>query len=161
MRRSWRSWFWNVLLMLLTALMAAILTMVTFDHVSKGNWATVALFGVMSFIGWVGAVRALTIGVTTTPQKVVSRGFTKTTTIAWADVQAIVDPTESPGPAGTLGATAPSILRKRPGKPNDIVILDGLANYGIGRRRPSLGERAIADLNEHLSQWRRTHQPGG
>ncbi|GID94706.1 hypothetical protein Adi01nite_41180 [Amorphoplanes digitatis] len=154
MRSSWRSWFWNIALMICTGMMAAVSTPVALEYLGSGVWWAGALFGAMSIALWVAAARSLMIGVTAGPTYVVIRELTRTWKIKWADTVEISDGAPVSGPASLGGATSPQIVVARPGYPRQVVAISGLGSYGLGRGSTP-GERAVSGLNEHLSKWRR------
>ncbi|MEV6306370.1 hypothetical protein AB0M02_43655 [Actinoplanes sp. NPDC051861] len=80
----------------------------------------------------------------------------RTTRIPWGEVKSIGMGTVSDGAAGALNASAPVVLRQRPGEaePEEfpLDVLGGYRSAGEGR---TLAERAAKGLNEALEQWRK------
>lgn len=58
------------------------------------------------------------------------------------------------GPPVVTGPTAPVIRRRGKGGRAITVELNALVGYGLFRHDASPGQRAVADLNEHLKHWR-------
>lgn len=152
MRSAWRSSFWNVVLMVIMAGIAAIVTSVA---LSQTHAAAVVGFGVIALLCWIGAVRALTLGVVAKPHGVVVREFMRTRTIDWAEIDRIEVATDDGGTA-LDGPTAPVIVRRRPDGTESVVELNSLGGYGLFRQQSSPGCRVVADLNAHLRNWRNT-----
>jgi hypothetical protein len=152
MRSSWRSWFWNIVLMLLMLLMAALMTQVAVKYARRpGAWPVSLGFGILATILWIATIRALLLGVFARQDAVVVRGFTRTTTIPWAEIAEITGSPTS-GAAGAFGAETVALIRVRPGKEPETITLDVLGGYGIIRRR-NLANIARSDLQEHLRRW--------
>jgi hypothetical protein len=152
MRASWRSWFWNIVLMIIMIVMAGIVTMVAF---TQNNLAVAIGFGIFGAVCWVGVIRAPLIGVTATPRGIISRGFTSTTTIPWEEVEGITAGTPVSGMAATLGAAGVTVVRRRPDGEVTNISLDGLGSYGL--IRPTPADRAGAGLNAQWANWRYQH----
>ena len=153
MRSSWRSWFWNIVLMLSMLLMAGIATAVEVDVARRPReWPAALVFGAAAAVLCVAAIRSLVLGVFARQDAVVVRGFTRTTTIPWVEIAEIAGSPTS-GAAGSLGAETVALIRVRPGREPETVTLDALGGYGVIRRR-SLADIARSDLHEHLRRWR-------
>jgi hypothetical protein len=76
-------------------------------------------------------------------------------TIPWDEVGAITSGRMTSSAAGLAGAAAPVVTRTRSGKPAKYVELRVLGTYGLGGKRPTLGQRAVVDLNSWLEQSRK------
>ncbi|WP_433553685.1 PH domain-containing protein [Micromonospora zamorensis] len=150
MRTAWRSWFWNIVLMVVMTVMAAVLTGVA---LSQKNAVSAVGFGIAALLCWTGFFRAPTLGVYAKPRGVVVREFTRTTTIAWDEILG-VELAQGGGPPVVTGPTAPVIRRRGKGGRAITVELNALGGYGLFRHDASPGQRAVADLNEHLKHWR-------
>ncbi|WP_412539448.1 hypothetical protein R8Z50_26870 [Longispora sp. K20-0274] len=146
----WRSWFWNIVLAILLAILASmgvITTVVESTPVGK------AVFAVVTAVTWIGAVRALFLGVRVRPDAIVMRGLMRTYTMRWGEIESIGGDMPAGGPSGSLGATAPVVRRK--GKKD--VELNVLGGYGFSPIRPTPAERAVAELNVRLARWKAEH----
>jgi hypothetical protein len=155
-KTSWRSWFWNIVLMVSLGMMALAGTATTYSCVEACNWLFTALFGAMSLWFWVITARALTVGVTVSPSHVIIREVARTKKIKWAEIEEIVDSGPVSGAAGVAGALSPHIIVSRPGRSRKVVPLSVLGGYGFGQG-PTLAELAAHDLKERLSNWRRAN----
>ena len=114
-------------------------------------------FGCGALLFVAGGVRALLLGVVARPRGIVVRSFWRSRTIPWSEVEQIADGGASPGMSGAVGATCPVVVRRRPDGSTTMVELEPLGGYGVSRQRPTLAERAVAGLNQHLDRWRRQH----
>ncbi len=156
MRSSWRSWFWNLFSLLIFLMMTFLVVATLVSTVQSGEW-WLATVGVGLVAAWVAvaAARSLFVGVFARPRGIVMRGLWLTTTIPWSEVIQITSGPLTSGAAGAFGATTVIVLRNRPGaaepKSVDLKVLGG---YGLSPARPTPADRAIADLNGHLANWR-------
>jgi hypothetical protein len=91
---------------------------------------------------------------------IVMRGFGRTTTIPWAEVEEITHDGPVPGMAGLAGATAPVVVRRRPDGATERTELAALGGYGVSLIRPTPAERAIVALTAHLERWRQASPSG-
>jgi DMSO reductase anchor subunit len=155
MKSSWRSWFWNIIVFVLLSIMAGIFTGVTVQEFHRKESIAAWGFAIVACLLWVSAIRSPTLGVTARPNGIVVRNLMHTTTIPWNEIAAITSGRMTSSAAGLAGATAPVVTRIRPGKPAKYVELRVLGGYGISRKRPTLGQRAVADLNSLLEQSRK------
>jgi hypothetical protein len=157
MNSGWRSWFWNIVLATCLFLMAAVIIQIVVDRVQAGGAAIGVGVGFGLVAAWLltGAVRALMLGVFTRPEGMVVRGLGRTTKIRWDEVQSVGNAPLTSGAASLGNATAPAVIWERVGdrKPRRTE-LSVLGGYGIIGKGPTLAERATADLNARLSQWR-------
>jgi hypothetical protein len=151
MESSWRSWFWNVVLMFILLVMGGLTFPVAFQPMAVG-WKI--LFLVMSLVALAGSMRALFLGVFAGPQGITMRGLTHTTKIPWAEVEEITTDVMATSAAGMAGAVSPVVIRRRPGGDAKRVELNVLGGYGVYRKRPTLGERAVSGLTAHLQRFR-------
>jgi hypothetical protein len=153
---SWRSWFWNSVLFVVLLAFAAILTGVIFEEGRLRGFGSPSAIGfaLAALAFWIATARALFVGVWARPHGVVVRGPVRTVTIPWAEVKRISYEPMITGAAALGGATAPVLIRQRPGKPEERVELTVLGGYGINRRGLTPAVRATHDLNLHLARWR-------
>ncbi|RAO06709.1 PH domain-containing protein [Micromonospora noduli] len=152
MRTAWRSWFWNITLLIVMLVMAIIVTGVA---ISEKNMVAAAGFGVGGLLCWIGAFRAPTLGVYAKPQGVVVREFTRTRTVGWGEILGI----EMAGGEGSASLSGPVIRRRGKGGKETVVELNALGGYGLFRPNDSPGRQAVAGLNEHLKTWRSSQDP--
>lgn len=149
MNLVWRSWFWNIVLMLCLLLMGMAGLGSAYSEYEAGRTPGVAGFAVVAAVFVVGAIRALMLGVSARPSGIVQRGLTRTTTIPWNEIEDIKPP------AHESGAGAPMVVRRVPGESSRSIELSVLGGYGLSPSRPTPGERAAADLKRYLSEWRK------
>jgi hypothetical protein len=154
MQTSWRSWFWNIVMMAIMGFMGLLAVPVA---VTESHPAVAVGFGLMAALLMAGAVRALMLGVAARPAGIVVRSFWRSRTIPWGEVERITDGGVSPGMSGAVGATCPVVVRRAPDGGTSTVELEPLGGYGVGRQRPTLAEQAVAGLNQHLDRWRQQH----
>lgn len=155
MGSSWRSWFWNSILLAVMALFTGILAAVAVDEAGRRDWLVALGFGVAAL--WTGAAmaRSFFVGVYARPGGVVVRGLWLTKTIPWSEITEITAGRPTSGAAGTLGATTAVMMRRRPGTAEPrAVVLNVVGGYGLSRARPTPADRAIAGLTAHLQNWR-------
>jgi hypothetical protein len=154
-RTSWRSWFWNLVLFVITLTMTAISVAVTVQEVGRREPFGIVVFaGSSIWLCWL-AGRALLVGVYARPQGIVIRNPGLTRTIPWTEVDAISGGGPTTGPSSIAGATTAVVHRLRPGATEtEQVVLNAIGGYGLSPVRPSPAEGAIADLNAYLQNWR-------
>ncbi|WP_080643207.1 PH domain-containing protein [Salinispora arenicola] len=150
MKTAWRSWFWNISLIFVMTVAAAICTGVALSEVN--SFAAVG-FGVVSVIFWVGAIRAPMLGVVAKSHGVVVRELMRTTTVDWGKINRIEITYGGNAPILTV-SNIPVILWQRPNGEEATLELNALGSYGILRRRNPLGQQAVDGLNVYLGKWR-------
>jgi hypothetical protein len=160
MRTVWRSWFWNLVIMVGMFFMAASATGAAVSQASMPVGASGRLpgmigFGALAVVFGAGMVRSLLLGVWIRPWGVVMRALTRTTTIPWGEIDDIKISPMTSGAAGAANAISPVIVWKRLGKPDRLVELSVLGGYGMVHSQPTPQERAAAGLRDYLAQWRK------
>ena len=139
--------------------MAIIATVFVYTAVVEPTTETVvtaAIFGPFAVIGWIGTFRVARRGVFARPEGIVVRTHVRTTRIPWDEVRSIGMGAVSGGAAGAAGASAPVVVRQRPGRPEpEELELDLLGGYRPGGEGRTLAERAAKGLNEVWDQWRK------
>jgi hypothetical protein len=135
--------------------MAWVFTAITFVQAQmKGREIAFVAFAVATVALWALVVRSLRMAVVVGPRGITSRGFTRTIKISWAEVSEI----ELGGGVGTAGgATAPVVVRIRPGKPPQRIELGMIGTYGVSRRGVARAEQANVELRRRLADWRNEH----
>ncbi|SNT58719.1 PH domain-containing protein [Asanoa hainanensis] len=123
MKSAWRSWFWNIVLVLCMTVLAATLTI---SALTQKN--SLAVVGILLFSAcfWAGALRAPMLGVFAKPRGVVVREFLRTTTVGWDEIDRIEMP-----------ATTPVILWRQSNGAEATLVLSALG----GSRSPAAAVR--------------------
>jgi hypothetical protein len=148
--------------MLMTGVLALLATQVAISQVQVyRRWPAAVLFGLIALWCWVGAIRALRVGVNATQRGIVIRGLWRTGTIPWQEVEGIESGPTLSGPAGISGPTAPIVVRNQPGKGVRHVILKVVGGYALSRVRPTPAEQAVVALSERWVQWRTENRTTG
>lgn len=150
LKRTWRSWFWNSMLVLGLSIMAGLCLAVAASESDKDHALVAGGFGLASLILAIGIVRSARIGVTARESGIVVRGLTKSTFIPWSEV-AEIKPPDEPVP---LTVTAPTIVRRRPGKSDETIMLSEIGGYGVFRRKDRKADQAYSGLVEAWGTWR-------
>ena len=153
-RRSWRSWFWNLVLAAL---------MLVFAGIFAGMAVTDSLLPtkIISSIGFVlffvACIRSLLMSVSARDDGIVIRRLTNTIRIPWREVESITDGPLGGSAAGLVGAAAPTIRRRSTAdRATSDIELNVLGSYGILRKGQPAD--AVKDLNLHLAQWKRNQK---
>jgi len=150
-----RAHFWNTLLAALMVMFASLCTAVAVSGVDSGSTATVLIFAVMAILFWVGAARAVVLGVKIRSDSIVARGLGRTTVIRFEEMDRVEVDGLINGAASLGGAITPVVYWRRP-EDSEIrrTELNMLGGYVLGSRRPTRMERNAVKIQEHLSLWR-------
>jgi hypothetical protein len=157
-----RSLFWNAVLAFLMVVMAALVTAVAVYQFSMSGRVPFGFgfgFGLGAAVCWAAAIRALVLGVRADTDSIVIRSLGRTTTINWSEIESIGVGGLTSGAASLANSRAPSVIWR---KPDDVasqaIELSMLGSYGSRRKGVTLEERAVAELNARLSQWRKENR---
>lgn len=157
LRSVWRSWFWNAVLTVGLMFLAVVVTGVALITEPA---ASVVVCAVLAMVLWAGTVRAPFLAVFARPRGIVIRGLARTVTIPWEEIEEVTGAGVTTGTVVAPGATTPVVVRRgRGGRKSKRIELNVLGGWGVSRSRPTPAERAIADLNAHLAQWRQAQAP--
>lgn len=161
----WRSWFWNLFIMvgmfgMAVSAFGVVASQAQAPGDAPGRLPVMVIAGVFGGIFVVGMIRAPFLGVSARPSGIVVRALTRTITIPWAEVEDIKVSSLKSGPAGMAGATSPVIVWNKSQSDTQLVELSVLGGYSMFRSGPTRQERAAAGLRDHLTRWRRERSVG-
>lgn len=151
---SWKSKFGNAAVFLVMLSMAGLLFCSGFPSFSEPDEMPVAVgFTLATVVFLAAAARAPFIGVSADETGIVVRALTGTKKYRWAEIVGIKLGPLTTSAAGAAGAVAPVLSVRRPGKPDQEVVLRELGSYGSTPGKKGLPQRAVEELNRGLRAW--------